>query len=342
MQDTNLPRRAFLKNVSAVAAGLTLNGTLPAALNGGTIPTITGDGVPRRKFGRANEEVSIIGVGGHTLATAASEAESIRMVHEAIDAGINFMDNAWEYHDGRGEEVMGKGLKGWRDRVFLATKVCTHGKDKKVAMRMLEESLRRLQTDRLDLWSIHAIASDEEVAAAFAPGGVVEALDEARKQGKTRYVGFTGHTSPKFHLAMLTHGYHFDAVLMPMNAFEADRRGFRVEVLPQLNQQGIAALGMKSLGGDAKVVREGKITAEQGLRFALSLPLTSLMVGMKSLENLRSNIKTVQNFKPMSPSEMEAMTTHFAALQPSANYYCHYRQPLYRDGLMPDQNVSPV
>src|SRR5581483_6701992 len=249
MQDTNLPRRAFLKGVSAVAAGLTLNGTLPAALGEGATSAASG-GVPKRKFGRASEEVSIVGVGGHTLATAASEAESIRMVHEAIDGGINFMDNAWEYHEGRGEEVMGKGLKGWRDKVFLATKVCTHGKDKKVAMRMLEESLRRLQTDRLDLWSIHAIASEEEVAAAFAPGGVVEALDEARKQGKTRDVGFTGHTSPKFHLAMLTHGYQFDAVLMPLNAFEAERRGFRVEVLPQLNQHGIAALGMKSLGGD--------------------------------------------------------------------------------------------
>lgn len=324
MHDTNIPRRAFIKGVSAAAACLALNSTLAETARNG--------GVPRRKFGRANEEVSIIGVGGHTLATAASEAESIRMVHEAIDAGVNFMDNAWEYHDGRGEEVMGKGLKGWRDRVFLATKVCTHGKDKKVAMRMLEESLRRLQTDRLDLWSIHAIASDEEVAAAFAPGGVVEALDEARKQGMTRYVGFTGHTSPKFHLAMLTHGYHFDAVLMPLNAFEAARSGFRVEVLPQLNLQGIAALGMKSLGGDARVVREGKLTAEQGIRFALSLPMTSLMVGMKSLDDLRANLKTVQNFVPMPPAEMKALTTHFAALQHSAGYYCRYRQPAYRDG----------
>jgi len=324
MDRAKLPRRDFLKGVSAATAGLALSSVLPAEASGG--------GVPRRKFGRANEEVSIIGVGGHTLATTASEAESIRMVHEAINAGVNFMDNAWEYHDGRGEEVMGKGLKGWRDRVFLATKVCTHGKDRKVAMRMLEESLHRLQTDHLDLWSIHAIASDEEIAAAFAPGGVVEALDEARKQGKTRYVGFTGHTSPKFHLAMLAHGYHFDAVLMPLNAFEPERRGFRAEVLPQLNQQGIAALGMKSLGGDARMVREGKLTAEQGLRFALSLPITSLMVGMKSLDNLRANLKTVQNFKPMSPSEMEALTTRFAGLINSTDRFCHYQLPGYRDG----------
>jgi aryl-alcohol dehydrogenase-like predicted oxidoreductase len=332
MNDDNLPRRSFIKGIGAAAAGLTLNGVFPAAAGADTPPSAAGGGVPRRKFGRANEEVSIIGIGGHTLATAPTEAESTRIVHEAIDAGVNFMDNAWEYHNGRGEEVMGRALKGQRDRVFLATKVCTHGKGRAVAMQMLEDSLRRLQTDRLDLWSIHAIASDAEVASAFAPGGVVEALDEARKQGKTRYVGFTGHTSPKFHLAMLTHGYHFDAVLMPMNVFEAERRGFRTEVLPQLNQQGIAALGMKSMGGDARVVREGKLTAEQALRFALSLPMTSLMVGMKSLDNLRANLKTVQNFQPMSPSEQEDLKKRFAALPQSADYYCQYRHPAYRDG----------
>ncbi len=330
MSEANFPRRAFLKGMGAATAGVALNVTLPAATE--NAPAISSDGVPRRKFGRANETVSIIGVGGHTLATAKTQEESTQMVHEAIEAGVNFMDNAWEYHDGRGEEVMGRALKGWRDRVFLHTKVCTHGKGKDVAMRMLEESLRRLQTDRLDLWSIHAIASDEEVASAFAPGGVVEALDEARKQGKTRYVGFTGHTSPKFHLAMLTHGYHFDAVLMPMNAFEANRRGFRTEVLPELNKQGIAALGMKSLGGNAQMVRDGKLTAEQGLRFALSHPMTSLTVGMKSLEDLRANLNTVRNFKPMPPDEMHDMTTRFAALRDIEKFYCHYRQPGYRDG----------
>jgi predicted aldo/keto reductase-like oxidoreductase len=330
MSNPNFPRRAFLKGMGAAAAGLALKVTLPGAAE--NISEAASGGVPRRKFGRANETVSLIGVGGHTLATARTEAESIQMVHEAIEAGVNFMDNAWEYHDGRGEEVMGKALKGWRERVFLHTKVCTHGKGKDVAMRMLEESLRRLQTDRLDLWSIHAIASDEEVAAAFAPGGVVEALDEARKQGKTRYVGFTGHTSPKFHLAMLKHGYHFDAVLMPMNAFEADRRGFRTEVLPELNKQGIAALGMKSLGGNAQMVRDGKLTAEQGIRFALSHPMTSLMVGMKSLEDLRANLKTVRNFKPMPPEEMHEMAMRFAALRNRREFYCRYRQPMYRDG----------
>lgn len=330
MQDANLPRRAFLKSVGAATAGLALNVTLPAAENTTIFPS--GGAVPRRKFGRANEEVSMIGMGGHTLATAKTEAESIQMVHEAIDAGLNFMDNAWEYHAGRGEEVMGRALKGWRDRVFLHTKVCTHGKGRDVAMKMLEDSLRRLQTDRLDLWSIHAIASDEEVAAAFAPGGVIEALEEARKQGKTRYIGFTGHTSPKFHLAMLAHKYPFDSVLMPMNAFEADRRGFRTEVLPELNKQGIAALGMKSLGGNAKMVQDGKLTAEQGHRFALSLPMTSLTVGMKSLEDLRANLKTARNFKPMPPVEMRDMTQRFAALESHRDYYCRYREPTYRDG----------
>jgi aryl-alcohol dehydrogenase-like predicted oxidoreductase len=265
MNSNNAPlgRRTFIKGVGAVAAGAFLEGPLTAATNAVNAVAAAGS-VPRKKFARSQEMISIIGIGGHTLATAGSEAESIRIAHEAIDRGVNFMDNAWEYHDGRAEEVMGKALKGKRDQVFLMTKMCTHGRGKDVGLTRLEDSLRRLQTDHLDLWMIHQLDTQHEVDAAFAPGGSVEALEDARKQGKIRYVGFTGHASPQVHLAMLKHDYPFDGVLVTMNAFNAlHSTGFRTEVLPELNKRNIAALGFKSLGGNAQAVRDGRLTAEQ-------------------------------------------------------------------------------
>jgi predicted aldo/keto reductase-like oxidoreductase len=328
--DSQLGRRSFIKGVGVATAGLMLPDWLPAGAAEKPAPAATG--VPRRQFGKTSDTVSIIGLGGHTMATAKDEAESIRIIHEAIDQGINFMDNAWEYHNGRSEEIMGKALKGgWREKVFLMTKVCTHGQGRDVAMRMLEESLTRLQTDRLDLWMIHQLDSEEQVKSAFAVGGAVEALDKARQQGKIRYVGFTGHLSPDVHLSMLAHDYVWDAVLMPINAFEANRKGFHTRVLPEVAKRGIAGLGIKSLGGNARVVQEGKITAEQAIRFSLSQPLTVQIVGMNSLDNLRQNLQIARNFKPMSPAEMEKLTARCAGMDQGA-YYCSYRRPGYRDG----------
>jgi aryl-alcohol dehydrogenase-like predicted oxidoreductase len=328
--DLGLPRRTFLKNIGVAAATIALQPNLTRAADA---PAATSGTVPKRKLGRSNEMISIIGLGGHTLALAPTEDESIRMVHEALDAGINLMDNAWEYHDGKSELVMGKALKGRRDAAFLMTKVCTHGKGKDVAMKMLEESLSRLQTDHLDLWMIHAIDKESEIEAAFAPGGVIEALELARKQGKIRYVGFTGHTSPKLHLAMLKHEYPFDAVLMPINCFENERKGFRVEVLPELNRQNIGPLGMKCMGGTpAKVVKDGKLTAQQAIRFSLSQPITTQVVGMSSLANLRDNLEIVRNFTPMPASEMEHLTAQCAA-RDDEKLYARYLTPGYRDGL---------
>jgi predicted aldo/keto reductase-like oxidoreductase len=330
-QDSPSPigRRSFIKGVGAATAGLLLAPSLPAAETNAPAPATAG--VPRRKLGKTGEMVSIIGVGGHTLATASDEATSIRIVHEAIDQGINFMDNAWEYHNGRSEEVMGKALNGgWRQKVFLMTKMCTHGKGKDVAMRMLEESLKRLQTDHLDLWMIHQLDNEEQVKAAFAPGGSAEALDEARKQGKIRYAGFTGHQSPDVHLSMLAHDYPFDAVLLPINAFETHRAGFRTRVLPEINKRGLGSLGIKSLGGNAKVVNDGKITAQQAIRFALSQPLTVQIVGMNSVEQLRENLQIARDFTPMPQSEQNKLTAQLGGLD--ASRYCGYRQPGYRDG----------
>ncbi len=334
-EDISLDRREFLKGVSLAAAGLALPQALSAAETNAVAPaaTETKSGViPKRQLGHTREMVSIIGVGGHTLGTAESEEESIRIVHEAIDAGVNFMDNAWEYNGGRSEIVMGKALKGgWRDKVFLMTKDCSHGRGKEVSLAHLEESLKRLQTDHLDLWMIHQVDRLAEVDRAFAPGGAIEALEEAKKQGKVRYLGFTGHQDPALHLAMLKHDYPFDAVLMPVNAFEPNRKGFRTQVLPELNKREMGVLGIKSLGGNARVVRDGKITAEKAIRFALSHSITVQIVGMSSLQNLRDNLQIVKNFTPMSPADLDALATQMAALNGDLRYTC-YRQAGYRDG----------
>src|SRR5205085_10152199 len=181
------------------------------------------DRIPRKPFGRTTETVSVIGLGGYSLGDAPSLKEAIAIVHEAVDAGVTFFDNAWEYHDGKSEEWMGQALQGRRDRVFLMTKVCTHGRDAEVAMRQLEESLRRLRTDHLDLWQIHEVVYYNDPDLHFAKGGAVEALLEAKQQGKTRFIGFTGHKNPAIHLKMLElaaqNGVHFDAVQMPLNCF---------------------------------------------------------------------------------------------------------------------------
>src|SRR5262249_15945117 len=167
------------------------------------------DEIPVRPLGRTGERVSIIGLGGYHFGRVPTANEAVRLVHEAIDAGIRFFDNAWEYHGGRSEEWMGRALSDRRDRVFLMSKVCTHGRDRHVAMRQLEESLRRLRTDHLDLWQVHEVIYENDPDLHFAKHGVTEALDQAKKDGKVRFVGFTGHKSPAIHLAMLARRYEF-------------------------------------------------------------------------------------------------------------------------------------
>jgi len=196
--------------------------------------------------------VSALGLGGYHLGAANTDQVANEIVAKALDHGIDFFDNAWECHDGLSEERLGGALKGKRQSAFLMTKVCTHGRDKKVAMRMLEESLRRLQTDHLDLWQIHEVIYENDPDLIFAPGGAAEALLDAKKQGKVRFVGFTGHKDPEIHLKMLAHDFPFDAVQMPLNCFDATFRSFETHVLPEATRRGIAVLGMKSLGGSGK------------------------------------------------------------------------------------------
>src|SRR5437588_3272843 len=218
-------RRRFLKQAGLAGAGAALSGSLAwaAPLE---LSNVGPDKIPQKPLGKTGEKVSVIGIGGFTLGESPSLEEAVKIVGEAIDAGVNFMDNAWEYHDGKSEEWMGKALKGKRDKVFLMTKVCTHGRDKKVAMQQLDESLKRLKTDHLDLWQIHECVYYNDPERHFAKGGVVEALDEAKKAGKVRFVGFTGHKDPAIHLKMLSYKYPFDSAQMPLNPFDATYRSF--------------------------------------------------------------------------------------------------------------------
>ena len=268
--------------------------------------------IPRRPLGAAGAMVSILGVGGHAIGRMDSSREAVRLIQTAVDAGVTFMDNAWEYHQGKSEERMGRALAGRRDRVFLMTKVCTHGRGKREAMRQLERSLRRLKTDYLDLWQIHECVYDNDPERHFARGGAAEALAQAKRDGKVRFVGFTGHKRPEIHLEMLAADFPFDTCQLPLNCFDASFRSFERMVLPVLVGRGIAALGMKSLSGDARQVTQRLITAAEGLRYAMSLPVATVISGMDSLNVLRKNMRIASGFTPMTKREMEALRRRVA------------------------------
>jgi len=306
-----IERRSFIQ-AGLVSAGTAFaSSVLHSQIASAALPpqttNSTAEQIPRRAFGKTGEQVSIIGLGGYHLGTVQSSDLAVRLIQEAVDAGVTFFDNAWEYNDHRSEEWMGLGLQGRRDKVFLMTKVCTHGRDKKVAMQQLEESLKRLGTDHLDLWQIHEVIYENDPDLHFAKGGVVEALDEAKKQGKARFVGFTGHKSPAIHLKMLAHDYPFDSVQMPLNCFDATYRSFEQQVLPELQRRGIAVLGMKSLGGDGQPIQYGVVSADEALRYAMSLPVATTICGIDSMDVLHQNVGIARGFKPMSPQEMLAL-----------------------------------
>jgi aryl-alcohol dehydrogenase-like predicted oxidoreductase len=202
---------------------------------------------------------------------------------------------------------MGRAIADRRDRVFLMTKLCTHGRDRKEAMRQLEQSLRRLRTDHLDLWQIHECVYDNDPDRHFMRGGAVEALERAKRDGKVRYIGFTGHKRPDIHLAMLAHDFPFDTCQLPLNCFDASFRSFEQHVLPELLRRRIAPIGMKSLGGDGRQVKQKVITAEEGLRYAMSLPVLTTVSGIDSMRVLRQNVAIADGFKPLSARAMQAL-----------------------------------
>ena len=269
--------------------------------------------IPRRPLGKTGLTVTALGIGGFHLGLPEDAGIATRIVHEAIDHGVNFFDNAWEYNQGKSEERMGVALQGKRDKVVLMTKVCTHGRDKKTALKQLEDSLRRLKTDHLDLWQVHEVVYWDDPERHFAKGGVIDALEEAKKAGKVRFTGFTGHKHPGIHLKMLEHGYAFDAVQMPLNCFDASFRSFEQQVVPKALERGMAVLGMKSMGGRGQPVLAGVVTAEEALRYAMSVPgIATTISGIQTLEVLRQNLAVAHGFQPMAEAERKALRERVA------------------------------
>jgi uncharacterized protein len=272
------------------------------------MPNTTNAPILLRQFGRHRDvKISALGFGGHHLGDAPDQRTAIRLVRQAVDGGVTFFDNCWEYRRGKTEDWIGAGLKGVRDRVFLMTKVCSHGRDKALALRMLDESLNRLQTDHLDLWQVHGVSFENDPALFIRKNGAAEALEQAKKQGKVRFVGFTRHKDPSIHLRMLATGFPFDSVQMPLNVFDSQFHSFEQQVLPELNRRGIAALGMKPICGHGDPVIKGVLTGEEALRYAMSLPVTTTITGIDKAEALQQALKVAQGFQPMQPAEMQML-----------------------------------
>jgi aryl-alcohol dehydrogenase-like predicted oxidoreductase len=288
--------------------------------------------IPHRPFGRhAEQTVSIIGLGGYHLGTVPSVREAVRIVQAAIDAGITFLDNAWEYHDGESEARMGRAIADRRDRVFLMTKVCTHGRGAAVAMRQLHQSLKRLKTDHLDLWQVHECVYHTDPDHHFARGGVIDALERAKREGKVRFVGFTGHKDPDIHLRMLAHQFPFDSCQLPLNCFDATFDSFEQRVLPELRRQGIAPLGMKSLGGEGNAVKKRVVKVEDALRYAMSLPVTTTVSGIDSMRVLRQNVRIANDFTPLSMAQLERLRRTLAPLAADGRFEL-YKTTAKHDG----------
>lgn len=283
--------------------------TDPAAL-----PFVTDPGERRgdmlyRRFGRTEESISVIGMGGfHLGKSALTDAEAVRLVHEGIDRGINFIDNCWDYNEGRSELRVGVALDqgGYRDRVFLMSKM--DGRSKAEAARQIDTSLKRMRTDRIDLIQHHEILRYDDPDRIFAEGGAMEAFVEAKQAGKLRYIGFTGHKDPRIHLQMLAvaaeRGFHFDAVQMPLNVMDAHFRSFAHLVLPYLVEHGIAVLGMKTFADSVLLKSEAAIKPVEYLHYSLNLPTSVVITGIESQRDLDQAFEAVRTFQPMGKAKV--------------------------------------
>ena len=312
--EMDVSRRGFLKGaalagVSAVISTDTIAGAVAAAEAKDEF-VLDNFQIPRRSLGKTGLECSILGMGGFHLATVADQAEINNMVAKAIDRGINIFDNAWEYLNGLSEERMGIALRAKRDNVILVSTVCTHGRKQDVAMRMLEQSLVRLETDHLDVWQIHEVIYYNDPELIYALDGVLEALTKAKQQGKVRFVGFDGHKHPAIHLEMLSRGYGFDTVAMPLNPLDPNFRSFERKVLPVANERGMGILGIKSMGGSGELISKGSFTPSEALTYAMSLPVATTISGMDSMEVLDQNLAILRDFKPLSADRMQMLRDH--------------------------------
>ena len=265
-------------------------------------------GIPQRPLGTTGVSVSMLCLGGFHISVP-PEDEATRIIHTAIDNGITFMDNAWEYADNESERRMGIALAqdGYRDKVFLMTKNCAHDRTAANSMVKLEESLRRLQTDYLDLWQIHEVTLHDDPDRIFAPGGAAEAMLKAKEEGKVRFIGFTGHKSPAIFRRMLSQGFPWDTIQMPVSVLDANFNSFQTEIIPIAQEQGIGVIGMKSLAaGHLFDDPSDRITAEEAIRYALSQPIASLCTGIDSMAMLEQNLRIAREFVPMTAEEQAA------------------------------------
>ena len=314
MSDDKTDRRSFLgKMATGIAGTVGAAGVVPVAPSlgkslGAVARTAAGE-MPYRTLGRSGEKVSLIGLGGYHMAVPTDEQESIRIVRTAIDNGINFMDNCWDYHDGLSEVRMGKALRdGYRQKVFLMTK--TDGQVKEAYNKQLDESLKRLQTDTIDLVQFHEVIRPTDPDRIFGQNGAFEAALAAKKAGKIRYIGFTGHKDPDIHLKMLqtafAHDFTFDAVQMPLNIMDAHYRSFAKKVVPVLVKHGIGVLGMKPMG--AGIILESKtVTPIECLHYAMNLPTSVVINGCDSMERVHQALEAARTFRPMDEAEVAAL-----------------------------------
>jgi predicted aldo/keto reductase-like oxidoreductase len=303
-----MDRRAFLKKVAAAGAVTSLGEKLAHAVDAS---------LPFRTLGHTGEKVSLVGIGGYHIGIPADEQESLRIIRTALDSGINFLDNCWDYHDGLSEVRMGKALRdGYRQKAFLMTKI--DGQTKAAAARQIDECLRRLQTDHIDLMQFHEVIRESDPARIFGPGGGMEAMLEARKQGKVRYIGFTGHKSPDIHLKMLetafARNFTFDAVQMPLNVMDAHYNSFETKVLPVLVKHQIGVLGMKPMGSGV-ILKSRVVKPVECLQYAMSLPTSVVITGCDSVAVLQQALETARSFQPMGQQEI---TKLLARTSPSA------------------------
>jgi aryl-alcohol dehydrogenase-like predicted oxidoreductase len=310
-------RRGFLRTLGWALGAL---GVAGGARGAGT--STTGGSVPRRALGRTGVEVSCIGIGGFHLGIPRDRQETTRLIRSSVDRGITFMDNCWDYHAGESERRMGNALQdGYRQRVFLMSKI--DGRTRAAAAQQIDESLRRLRTDRIDLMQLHEVIRPDDPERIFAPGGAWEAMDAARKAGKVRFVGFTGHKSPEIHLHMLevarAHGVRVDAVQMPINPLDWHFRSFQQRVLPGLIREGIAVLGMKPLA-DGHALKSGAVTATESLHYALSMPTSVVITGCERMEILNQAIEAARTFRPLSEQALADIRARSAEVAAEGRY----------------------
>src|SRR5206468_12576568 len=280
------------------------------------------NGIPYRRLGRTGEMVSLIGVGGYHLGRQADEQETIRIVRTAVDNGINFLDNCWDYNGGASEIRMGKALRdGYREKAFLMTKI--DGRTNESAARQIDESLRRLQTDRIDLMQFHEVIRMTDPERVFGTDGALEAVVAAQRAGKIRYVGFTGHKDPAIHLRMLetarAHGFRFDTVQMPLNVMDAHFRSFGKQVLPELVKEEIGVLGMKPMGSGV-ILKSNTVKPIECLHYAMNLPTSVVITGMDKMEILEQALEAARTFKPMNEQQVAALLDKTAQAAASGKF----------------------